>query len=94
MTKLENKVTNKERKVITSELKELLKEYVESIKRKVRERIIERIVEITNELYSTQKQHTKFQHDQSCYGLKKIRDLFELDDVKDFTAVFYKAVFY
>ena len=35
MTKLENKITNKERKKITSKLKDLLKEYVESRKRKV-----------------------------------------------------------
>ena len=35
MTKLENKITNKERKEITSKLKDLLKEHVESRKRKV-----------------------------------------------------------
>ena len=35
MTKLENKITNKERKKITSKLKDLLKEYVGSRKRKV-----------------------------------------------------------
>ena len=70
-----------------------MKEYVESRKRKICEKIIERIVEITNELYSTQKQHTKFQLDQSYYGLKKIRDLFELDDEEDFTAVFVRLAF-
>ena len=43
MTKLENKVTNKERKVITSKLKDLLKEYVESSKRKVREKLLKEL---------------------------------------------------
>lgn len=43
MTKLENKVTNKERKVITSKLKDLLKEYVESRKRKVREKLLKEL---------------------------------------------------
>ena len=39
MTKLENKITNKERKEITSKLKDFLKEYVESRKRKVYKKI-------------------------------------------------------
>ena len=43
MTKLENKVTNKEIKVINSKLKDLLKEYVESRKRKVREKLLKEL---------------------------------------------------
>ena len=80
MTKLENKITDKERKNITSELKDLLKEYVKSKKIRAREKIIEKIVDITNALYSKQKQHTKFYGDQTYYGLKEIKDLFEKID--------------
>ena len=77
MTKLENKITNKQRKNITGKLKNLLKEYVKTKKIIAREKIIENIVDITNDLYSKQKQHTKFYYDQTYYGLKEIKDLFE-----------------
>ena len=87
MTKLENKIANKERKEITIKLKDLLQEYVESRKIKVHKKIIERILEITNKLYDLQKQHTKFLHDQSYLGLKRIKDLFELEEDEDFTSV-------
>ena len=93
MTKLENKITNKERKEITSKLKDLLKEYVESRKRKVYKKIIERIVEITNKLYDLKKQHTKFLHDQSYFGLKRMKDLFELEEDEHFTSVLMRRSF-
>ena len=93
MTKLENKITNKKRKEITSKLKDLLKEYVESRKRKVYKKIIERIVEITNKLYDLKKQHTKFLHDQSYFGLKRMKDLFELEEDEDFTSVLMRQSF-
>ena len=86
MTKLENKITNKERKNITGELKGLLKEYVKSKKMIAREKIIEKIVDITNDLYSKQKQHTKFYNDQNYYGLIEMKNLFEKNRCRFFTS--------
>ena len=85
MAKLENKITNKERKNITSELKDLLKEYGKSKKIRAREKIIEKIIDITNDLYPKQKQHTKFYNDQTYYGLKEIKNYLKKDE--DFTPI-------
>ena len=92
MTKLENKLTNKEIKNIKVELKDLLKEYVENKKLNVRNKIIEKVVDITNDLYSKQKQHTKFYGDQTYYGLKEIKNLFKKED-EDFTSIFMRQSF-
>ena len=92
MTKLENKITNKERKNITGKLKNLLKEYVKTKKIIAREKIIEKIVDIKNDLYSKQKQHTKFYYDQTYYGLKEIKDLFE-KKYEDFTPIIMRESF-
>ena len=53
----------------------------------------DRIVEITNKLYDLKKQHTKFIHDQSYFGLKRIKDLFELEEDEDFTSVLMRQSF-
>lgn len=42
------------------------------------EEVVERIVEIINDLYDKQKQHTKFHLDQKYYGLRRVKDLFEV----------------
>ena len=92
MTKLENKITNKEKKNITSELKDLLKEHVKSKKIRARQKIIEKIVDITNYLYPKQKQHTKFYNDQTYYGLKEIKNYLKKKD-EDFTPILTRQSF-
>ena len=47
------------------------------------EEVVERIVEITSDLYDKQKQHTKFHHDQKYYGLRRVKDLFEVDGYEE-----------
>lgn len=58
------------------------------------EEVVERIVEITSDLYDKQKQHTKFHHDQKYYGLRRVKDLFEVDGYEeDFNPVLVRQSF-
>lgn len=74
LTKLGNKLTNKERKEINKEMNDM--EYV-NYTRTTREKAIRRLVELTNILLNKQKQHTKHHHDQTYYGLKDIQHYYE-----------------
>ena len=76
-TRLENKITNVERLRLYEKINELKKKYVETRNRSIRNKVIQEVVNITNNL---QKQHTKLQHDQTYFGLRDIKNLFNEDN--------------
>ena len=59
---------------------ELKKKYVETKNKNIRTEVIQEVVDITNNLYNIQKQHTKLHHDQTYFGLRYIKNLFNEDD--------------
>ena len=79
-TRLNNKVTNVERLKLYEKINELKKKYVETRNKNIRNEVIQEVVNITNNLYNKQKQHTKLQHDQTYFGLRDIKNLFNEDD--------------
>ena len=86
---LSNKITNIERTNILEYLKELKKRYIESSNAQICKRVIRKVVKITNELYNIQKQHTKLQHDQTYFGLRDIKYLF--NKKVDYEAIFVRS---
>ena len=88
--KLGNKVSNIERAEILKDLNELKKKYIKSDNEGDRRRVINKIVKITNDLYNLQKQHTKLQHDQTYFGLKDLKYLFD-SDVVNYEAIFVRS---
>ena len=88
-SKLSNKITNIERTNILEYLKALKKRYIESSNEQIRKRVIRKVVKITNELYNIQKQHTKLQHDQTYFGLRDIKYLF--NNKVDYEAIYVRS---
>ena len=68
MTKLENKITNVQRKEIIRELKRILERYANTRKSRIHKEVIDRIEKIANNLNEIQRQHKKLRHDHSYYG--------------------------
>ena len=93
MTKLENKITNVQRKEIIRELKRILERYANTRKSRIHKEVIDRIEKIANNLNEIQRQHKKLRHDHSYYGLRKIKDLFEVDEEEGFTPVLVRQSF-
>ena len=93
MTKLENKITNVQRKEIISELKKLLERYANTRKSRIHKEVIDRIEKIANNLNEIQRQHKKLRHDHSYYGLRKLKDLFKVDEEEGFTPVLVRQSF-
>ena len=78
-TRLSNKLTNVERLSLYEKIDELKKKYVETKNKNICNEVIQEVVNITNNLYNKQKQHTKFQHGQTYFGLRDIKKLFNED---------------